>query len=174
MGIDSVHNADEPGSIDYRHIHLESVSLALIDEDHILEISQIPADHLGGNHLPLGMEIAELQQFPQTLILRFHAEQFHIALPKLFIFFFQGRIFLFQGRFGCKIVPGALHTAADPSHYKADGPGQRGKYRIHSRKTVECIPKQASCQQQDNQQDSQSDFLFLPHRQCSSPYYTFR
>ena len=103
VGIDSVHNADEPGGVHHRHVHLEPVIFPPVDEDHILEISQIPADHLGGHHIPLGMEAAELQQFPQPLVLRLHADQFRIVLAQLFIFLFQGGIFLFQGRLGGKI-----------------------------------------------------------------------
>ena len=101
--------------------HLQSVILPPVDEDHILEIPQVPADHLGGHHLPLGMEAAELQQLAEPLVLCLHADQFHIGLAQLFIFLFQSRVFLFQGSLGGKIVSGTFDTSADPPTTKLMG-----------------------------------------------------
>lgn len=61
MGIDRIDDANDPGSIDDRHIKSQPLITAFINEDNILKIPHVPADDLGRHEFVFGMELLELQ-----------------------------------------------------------------------------------------------------------------
>ena len=85
MGIDRIDDANDPGSIDDRHIKSQPLITAFINEDNILKIPHVPADDLGRHEFVFGMELLELQKFAEPFVLCLHGNEFHIVLTQVVV-----------------------------------------------------------------------------------------